>query len=155
MVNEPQNNCKNIDPDTSKYIASLTMVNPKKLKTIKTNQKPWKTMKIPWKIMKTKQKSWITKTSKHIVSDCEVQIIALVAMVTCVQKHRYDIALKRRPWPSHRHNIFTIAPIYYAWRNHNGIWNQLEACGCNPLVCVVRSGFLWKWNFRWNTISHN
>ena len=32
--------CKNIDPDSlAKNIASLTMVNSKKIKTIKTNQK--------------------------------------------------------------------------------------------------------------------
>ena len=72
------------------------MVNSKKLKTIKTNQKPWKTMKVPWKIMKTKQKLWQTKTSKNIVNDYEVQKIASVAMVTCVQENRYHQALKKK-----------------------------------------------------------
>ena len=72
------------------------MVNSKKLKTIKTNQKPFKTMKVPWKIMKTKQKLWQTKTSKNIVNDYEVQKIASVAMVTCVQENRYHQALKKK-----------------------------------------------------------
>ena len=80
------------------------MVNSKKLKTIKTNQKSWKSMKIPWKIIKTKQKLWQTKTSKNIVNDYEVQKIASVAMVTCVQENRYHQALKKK---DHRHCIAT------------------------------------------------
>ena len=80
------------------------MVNSKKLKTIKTNQKPWKTMKVPWKIMKTKQKLWQTKTSKNIVNDYEVQKIASVAMVTCVQRKSVSPSFEKK---DHRHCIAT------------------------------------------------
>ena len=61
---------------------------------MKANQKSWyKTMNIPRKIMKTNQKYWKTiKNIVNIVNACCVQIVASVARVRCVKKHRYRIA---------------------------------------------------------------
>ena len=50
-------------------------------------------MNIPRKIMKTNQKYWKTiKNIVNIVNACCVQIVASVARVRCVKKHRYRIA---------------------------------------------------------------
>ena len=56
--------------------------------TVKTNKKPWKTTKRPNKNREYPIKTVKNITSKNIVNDGCVKIIAIVAMVTFVQKHQ-------------------------------------------------------------------
>ena len=62
-------------------------------------------MKIPWITMKTNHKSGKTITLKNIVNYSQVQIIASLAMVTCVQNHQHHIALKF----DHRSSLYSIS----------------------------------------------
>ena len=62
--------------------------------------------------MRTSHKILETITSKNIVNDGQIQIIASEAMVTFVQKISVSHRLKKRPSTSHRHKKFTIVQVY-------------------------------------------
>ena len=62
--------------------------------------------------MRTSHKILETITSKNIVNDGQMQIIASEAMVTFVQKISVLHRLKKRPSTSYCHKKFTIVQVY-------------------------------------------
>ena len=62
--------------------------------------------------MRTSHKILETITSKNIVNNGQIQIIASEAMVTFVQNTSVSHRFKKRPSTSHRHKKFTIVQVY-------------------------------------------